>query len=96
MICDFLYHRSLKEFVKNDVYVRFGEMHLLLPFHIQELQLQELFLINEGRTLYFLQGSIKIVFLLFLESYNRARMHAKQDESFQAKNGRKEKNEINF
>lgn len=50
LICDFLYHRSLKEFVKKyDVYVRFGETHLLLPFHTQELELQELFLINEGR-----------------------------------------------
>lgn len=50
LICNFLYHQSLKEFVKKyDLYVRFGETHLLLPFHIQELELQELFLINEGR-----------------------------------------------
>lgn len=65
LICNFLYHQSLKEFVKKyDLYVRFGETHLLLPFHIQELELQELFLINQNRSLCF-KSLLKIAFLLF-------------------------------
>lgn len=59
LICNFLYHQSLKEFVKKyDVYVRFGEAYSLLPFHVQELELQELFLINEGRIAPFISRSL--------------------------------------
>lgn len=50
LLCHFLYHKSLKEFLcKYDIYPRYGRGYTLLPMHIQELGLQELFLINEGR-----------------------------------------------
>lgn len=50
LLCYFLYHKSLKEFLyKYDIYPRYGRGYTLLPMHIQELELQELFLINEGR-----------------------------------------------
>lgn len=50
LICDFYYHKPIKNFLnKYDMYNRFGESKILLPSHIQELELQEIFTINEGR-----------------------------------------------
>lgn len=50
LICNFYYHKPLKDFLnKYDMHNRFGESKILLPSHIQELELQEIFTINEGR-----------------------------------------------
>lgn len=50
LICYFFYHQSLQEFLnKYDIFPHYNRYTTLLPLHIQELELQELFLINEGR-----------------------------------------------